>query len=88
MLAKLSRGAVNRLTHLYKRSKADNTNKQTLQSVMIQKRLLLNLTMLVSPTQGMELLTYVYTACQEAAFSDHYPLLLSLLQHTCTPYLM
>ncbi|XP_045164903.2 gamma-tubulin complex component 6-like [Mercenaria mercenaria] len=37
---------------------------------------------------GIPLLSYLYSETVEASFSDHYPLMLSLLKHTCTPYLL
>ncbi|XP_052781322.1 gamma-tubulin complex component 6-like [Mya arenaria] len=38
--------------------------------------------------KGIELLSYLYNASMEASFTDHYPLMLSLLKHACTPYLI
>ncbi|KAL4226032.1 Gamma-tubulin complex component 6 [Mactra antiquata] len=36
---------------------------------------------------GISLLGYLYNETVNASFSDHYPLMLSLLKHTCAPYL-
>ncbi|XP_052265860.1 gamma-tubulin complex component 6-like isoform X2 [Dreissena polymorpha] len=38
--------------------------------------------------KGIQLLSYLYDQTLEASFTDHYPVMLALLKHACTPYLI